>query len=145
MATCSDPKISSLFLIYPRCRTTGSPNQVAVCHVMATSLDDAHVGSCEDPRCLRQTSTTWYCVDCACSLCEECWPFNLPHLGGRTGRDGLPHEQTTYQIYKKLEHILNPPTDAEELEELHHRDLDSTWFGTNLSKSAGSTADDYVQ
>ncbi|KAF2735254.1 FabD/lysophospholipase-like protein [Polyplosphaeria fusca] len=85
--------------------------------------------SCEDPRCRRSTLTTWYCVDCACSLCDECWNFHLPHTGGRTGRDGLPHERTQYHMFKRLDQILNPDMTLDTVEQLHNSDMDMTWFG----------------
>jgi len=71
----------------------------------------------------------WYCVDCACWLCEPCWLSYPPHAPGKRGRDGLEHERTKYDVYRKLENILTPEVSPATLERLHCRDLDSTWFG----------------
>ena len=53
----------------------------------------------------------------------------MPHTIGKLGRDGLPHEKTSYRVYKRLENVLNPPASPEDLEKLHSDDIDSTWFG----------------
>ncbi|KAF2826308.1 FabD/lysophospholipase-like protein, partial [Ophiobolus disseminans] len=94
------------------------------------------------PGCTRNTAETWYCVDCQCSLCELCWPQVLPHTGGRTGRDG-PHEQVQHHIYLKLKAILEPKYDESDLEELHRRDLDTTWFGIRRDSTGQPLLADY--
>ncbi|KAH7087111.1 hypothetical protein FB567DRAFT_526936 [Paraphoma chrysanthemicola] len=78
--------------------------------------------------CVGNEGPAWYCVDCASSLCEPCWPQTLAHHVGRRGRDG-PHEKVTKNVYKKLKDILEPCYSEDELEALHRRDFDTTWFG----------------
>jgi hypothetical protein len=87
-------------------------------------------GKCGGLHCTHISSRIWYCVDCGCYLCAHCWKEYPPHTSGRTGRDGLQHEQTKYETYQKLESILTPSASQSESEERHSRDLDSTWFGT---------------
>ncbi|KAF2128735.1 hypothetical protein P153DRAFT_340903 [Dothidotthia symphoricarpi CBS 119687] len=71
----------------------------------------------------------WYCVDCDSCLCESCWILYPPHTGNKKGRDGLEHEKTLHHVYSRLKDILNPNHNAAQLEEIHNRDLDTTWFG----------------
>jgi hypothetical protein len=78
--------------------------------------------------CTGSEGPIWYCVDCESSLCEPCWPQFMPHANGRTGRDG-PHEKVKKEVYKKLKDILEPRYTESQLEALHRRDLDTTWFG----------------
>ncbi|KAF2465829.1 FabD/lysophospholipase-like protein [Lindgomyces ingoldianus] len=85
---------------------------------------------CEDERCDRKSDDyIWYCVDCSCRFCESCWRFQPPHRKGKYARDGKPHEQIDYHIAKRLESILNPSNDREEVRKLHETDEKSTWFG----------------
>jgi hypothetical protein len=86
--------------------------------------------SCEDERCRQNAGDyVWYCVDCSCRFCESCWKFQPPHREGKYARDGKPHERIKYQVAKRLENILNPTNDREEVVKLHEADERCTWFG----------------
>jgi hypothetical protein len=93
-------------------------------------LDEA-AEVCEDRRCNTPDQKVYYCVDCSSRFCETCWTFQTPHQDGKLGRDGQPHEQTNYHVAKRLEKILHPPADEDELRQMHEEDQDSTWFGTS--------------
>jgi len=85
---------------------------------------------CEDERCPQKDGdSVWYCVDCSCHFCETCWGFQPPHRAGKTARDGLSHEKINYYIAKRLESILSPTNDQDEVRRLHETDEKSTWFG----------------
>jgi len=116
----------------PRFSFTTSPSSPSRDHSgTCRAMTSPRFNNCElgGPGCTENTAQTWYCVDCQSSLCEPCWPQFLPHAGGRTGRDG-PHEKVEHHVYLKLKAILEPRYDEKDLEELHRRDLDTTWFGT---------------
>ncbi|KAH7392786.1 acyl transferase/acyl hydrolase/lysophospholipase [Pyrenochaeta sp. MPI-SDFR-AT-0127] len=84
---------------------------------------------CVGLNCTSTANRVWYCIDCDSFLCDPCWSQYPPHTGDRKGRDGLEHERTKYNVYVQLRHILNPKYTRDELENLHYRDLDTTWFG----------------
>lgn len=88
---------------------------------------------CVGLNCTTPANRVWYCIDCDSFLCDPCWSQYQPHTGGRKGRDGLEHERTKHNVYLQLKHILNPKYTRDELENLHYRDLDTTWFGTSPS------------
>ena len=89
------------------------------------------VGICEDRRCDRRGDTSrkvWYCKACASCLCDVCWDLSPIH----SAPGALRHEKLEYRGYllcNRLERILNPPTDQDELEKLHDEDINTTWFG----------------
>jgi hypothetical protein len=47
----------------------------------------------------------------------------------------LSHEKTDKTVYERLKNILQPPSDAQELTQLHIEDEDTTWFG--IEKDVG--------
>lgn len=80
--------------------------------------------ACETPK-----QQIWNCSYCGVNFCDDCWDKQLPHKPGRTGPDGLPHEKGDETIVKRLINILTPPADADEQQQLHIEDEDTTWFG----------------
>jgi hypothetical protein len=85
---------------------------------------------CEDERCPQTAGDkVWYCVDCSCHFCESCWKFQPSHKTGKTARDGLSHEKINYYVAKRLEAILSPTNDHDEVRRLHEVDERSIWFG----------------
>jgi len=85
----------------------------------------------------------WNCSYCDMDFCETCWSRQGPHKAGRTGPDGLPHEQADPEIVKRLRSILSPPSDPFEQQYLHVEDEDTTWFGVARDSSGQPIFQDY--
>lgn len=85
--------------------------------------------TCEDERCPKTSVMIWFCVDCDTAYCDECWKFQAPHKPGKVGRDGIEHEKANFRVMQVYHRILHPPNSARDLEELHHADTDTLWFG----------------
>jgi hypothetical protein len=83
---------------------------------------------CEDRYC-KSTLDISYCVDCSCHFCNSCWDKQPSHGEGKVARDRKPHEKIDYHIAKRLESILTPSNDREEILRMHEVDEISTWFG----------------
>jgi hypothetical protein len=91
---------------------------------------------CEDERCPQTAGDkVWYCVDCSCHFCESCWKFQPSHKTGKTARDGLSHEKINYYVAKRLEAILSPTNDHDEVRRLHEVDERSIWFGDSSKQT----------
>lgn len=90
---------------------------------------------CKDPRCDGgddPNMPVWYCATCRTSYCDRCWNFANVHQSANMVEGTAPHEQLDHRRYiqcKRLEKILSPPNSHEEIEKLHHRDANTTWFG----------------
>lgn len=79
--------------------------------------------------CKKLGEQRWYCNLCTVSLCEACWDGILPHVLGRLGPDGVPHEKTDHNVAEKIQASLEPKMTQVEQEELHRQDDNTTWFG----------------
>jgi len=86
--------------------------------------------------CDRRDVTTFYCVNCDSTFCDDCWKLERPHRPGKKGPDGFPHEKADPGVVTRLHDILNPPADPEILQNLHAEDEDTTWFG--IARDAGN-------
>ncbi|KAF2689243.1 hypothetical protein K458DRAFT_357870 [Lentithecium fluviatile CBS 122367] len=105
--------------------------------------------SCGRQGCDARNDPVWYCVDCSCWRCDDCWGNYPNHASGDVGRDGLEHEKTRYEVYRDLQRILAPHATLhtqealQAIEELHTQDLDSTWFGIRRDSNARPLLADY--
>ncbi|KAH8708474.1 hypothetical protein GQ44DRAFT_627959 [Phaeosphaeriaceae sp. PMI808] len=79
--------------------------------------------------CRRPNLRTFFCANCDCHLCYECWPLERPHQPGKVGPDGLPHERADIEVVSRLKATFNPPLDPAIQERMHLEDGDTTWFG----------------
>ncbi|KAF2475025.1 uncharacterized protein BDR25DRAFT_280671 [Lindgomyces ingoldianus] len=88
-------------------------------------------GICQDRRCDKlgnPSRKVWYCTACRSCLCDDCWDYSPIHSAPGAPR----HEKLAYLQYlrcKRLEQILDPPRNQNELEKLHDQDTNTTWFG----------------
>ncbi|PSK54732.1 hypothetical protein B9Z65_3821 [Elsinoe australis] len=115
-------------------------------HEVSLELDmaDGDKGECEDPRCTRNSNVTYFCVDCSSEYCTECWSLQGPHRPNKVGRDGLPHERTNANIFKRFKSILQPPAETlERVKTAHEQDSGSKWFGVTKDQSGRLKFDDY--
>ncbi|KAF4554319.1 Hypothetical protein D9617_4g000720 [Elsinoe fawcettii] len=115
-------------------------------HEVDLEVDTSNVtsGDCEDPRCSKNTSITYFCVDCSSEYCADCWPLQGPHRPNKVGRDGLPHEKTNGSIFRRFRSILQPRADSiEKVKTAHEQDSSSKWFGVTKDSSGRLKFDDY--
>jgi energy-coupling factor transporter ATP-binding protein EcfA2 len=82
-----------------------------------------------------------YCNVCSLSLCVSCWKRNPCH---RATHRGIPHERTPISIARKTEAVFNPDIkDEAEREELHCKDVLTSWFGVHREDTARPLLRDY--
>lgn len=62
-------------------------------------------------------------------LYSGCWSLQGPHRPNKKGRDGVPHEKTDPRVVRRLRSTLKPPGNIEHIEQLHHEDEATKWFG----------------
>ncbi|KAG8629356.1 hypothetical protein KVT40_003221 [Elsinoe batatas] len=107
-------------------------------------MADESFGDCEDPRCSKNTTISYFCVDCSSEYCADCWPLQGPHRPNKVGRDGLPHEKTDASIFRRFRSILHPSVDSiEKVKLAHEQDSSSKWFGVTKDSSSRLKFDDY--
>lgn len=51
------------------------------------------------------------------------------HRNRRMAIQMVPHEKTDYYLAKKVQQVLRPQLDDDARDELHRKDVDTTWFG----------------
>jgi hypothetical protein len=78
--------------------------------------------------CLTCGHQRHYCNVCTVVFCDSCWETQFLHRMKRFN-PGLPHEKTDPYVAKKIGGVLNPQLKEEQREQLHHDDIDTTWFG----------------
>ncbi len=83
--------------------------------------------SCEGASSRNRDTETWYCTQCDCNFCEECWAMQRAHLEGLKG--WIDHEKANLSVVRRYHSILTAPADSAELREQHLHDRESTWFG----------------
>lgn len=99
---------------------------------------------CENKGCNSDAKITrWLCLSCGSTYCDICWAEQGPHQPGKVGIDGLEHEKTNRDVYKRLKTILDPPADSRELGRLHQQDENTTWFGIEKDSSGQPVFQDY--
>lgn len=97
------------------------------CELFSTGGASASAKICAD--CERFGDGLSFCNVCAIILCNACWDKVLPHRLRRRAPDDVPHEKTNYHIAEKIQAVLEPRITAEERQELHRKDENTTWFG----------------
>ncbi|KAK5360276.1 hypothetical protein LTS13_010366 [Exophiala xenobiotica] len=103
----------------------------AVSSTATTSISLCEGIGCRTPNDVQRS----LCLSCGSTYCDVCWFKQGPHQPGKVGIDGLPHKKTDKTVYERLKNILQPPSDAQELTQLHIEDEDTTWFG--IEKDVG--------
>jgi len=106
-------------------------------HAPAKSLSADICEFCGNP------GPTSYCPECYSSFCDPCWEKQVPHRPGKIGPGGKPHEKTNRELLKKIEAILDPSFNRNELRSLHSNDEDTKWFGIAKSKDGRTQFEDY--
>ncbi|CAD0083511.1 unnamed protein product, partial [Aureobasidium vineae] len=81
-----------------------------------------------------------YCNVCSQSMCEPCWNRQLCH---KTTNHEIPHEKTPESLARKTRAVFNPDIKDEEREELHCKDVLTSWFGVHREDSARPLLRDY--
>jgi hypothetical protein len=71
----------------------------------------------------------WYCATCTAHFCNPCWDQFLAHRSKSNRERPRAHEKTNEMIVKRMDEILDPPSDEEKLSQLHNDDQESIWFG----------------
>ena len=84
---------------------------------------------CESGHCGTPDLPLWDCASCDSFYCATCWLLQGPHLKGKVGLDGLPHEKTDINVVNSLKAILEPPNNLAALRKLHEKDAATKWFG----------------
>lgn len=98
---------------------------------------------CEADSCDGKGQPTFFCPQCDCNFCEDCWYKERPHRPGKVGADGLKHEQTDLLVVDTYRSILEPSSDRRDQEALHRSDEGTTWFGVGQDKNGASRFNDY--
>lgn len=82
-----------------------------------------------------------YCNVCSLSMCASCWNRQLCH---KTTNHILPHEKTPISLAQKTKAVFNPDIkDEAEREELHCKDVLTSWFGVHREDTARPLLRDY--
>ena len=105
-----------------------------------SSFDDQKIGydPCESGSCESRNRFTYFCAQCDCSFCPQCWPTQPAHRPNKK-----PHEQTDRVLVEKYRRILEPSSDDQEKHDSHKLDGDTTWFGIARNQDDESTFEDY--
>jgi energy-coupling factor transporter ATP-binding protein EcfA2 len=94
---------------------------------------------CDD--CETKGPNRSYCNVCSLSFCESCWNRNPCH---RITHPGIPHEKTPRSLAQKTDAVFDPDIkDGPEREELHCKDVLTSWFGINREDCARPLLQDY--
>jgi energy-coupling factor transporter ATP-binding protein EcfA2 len=103
------------------------------------SPTEDHNQRCGD--CEIQESNISYCNACSLSFCEPCWNRNPCH---RMTHRGIPHEKTPKLLAQKTDAVFDPDIrDGPEREELHCKDVFTSWFGIHREDTARPLLQDY--
>ncbi|KAI1132761.1 hypothetical protein F5Y10DRAFT_230731 [Nemania abortiva] len=86
---------------------------------------------CED--CQRPQNDLYFCSQCTCCYCGECWPKPPPHRPGK--RVATKHDKVDLALYIRLRDTFNPPSDWKTQDKLHQDDEETTWFAVNRDSS----------
>jgi hypothetical protein len=79
----------------------------------------------------------WRCLQCAAdAFCDVCWKAQRSHRPGAVGLDGRPHEKVDPGVFARFNRIFGHDWGAEEQEELHERDINTTWFSVEKRSSS---------
>jgi energy-coupling factor transporter ATP-binding protein EcfA2 len=82
-----------------------------------------------------------YCNVCSLSMCVSCWDRQLCH---KTADHVIPHEKTPISLAQKTKAVFNPDIkDEAEREELHCKDVLTSWFGVHREDTARPLLRDY--
>lgn len=82
-----------------------------------------------------------FCNVCLLSMCDPCWDRQLCH---KTTNHEIPHEKTPESLARKTRAVFNPDIkDEAEREELHCKDVLTSWFGVHREDSARPLLRDY--
>lgn len=91
--------------------------------------------------CKTYGSNRAYCNVCSLSMCVPCWNRQLCH---KTTDHVIPHEKTPISLAKKTKAVFNPDIkDEAEREELHCKDVLTSWFGVHREDTARPLLRDY--
>ena len=96
---------------------------------------------CEGVACSGGVHITFYCAQCNCSFCGSCWDKQPPHKPHKRGSDA--HEKIDRLVFERYRNILEPSSLAQDKDELHKNDEDTTWFGVGRNQTEEPIFEDY--
>lgn len=93
--------------------------------------------NCDD--CHQPDVELSFCNDCDIYLCSKCWPKQPAHRTQRSARGGARHEKTNISLARKINNVLAPTSDPQELTQLHENDAQTAWFGKLMYPDIGQS------
>lgn len=94
--------------------------------------DGSAVGNSEQHACYmcRQHGLDrWYCDRCDVVFCKSCWKKQPLHSPRSDDEAPDSHEKTDVRLANKIKAIFSPKLTAGAREQLHTKDIETTWFG----------------
>ena len=68
-----------------------------------------------------------FCNECKVTFCNSCWSVQFMHREGSS--QGITHERTSLDLAKKIQRVLQRPSNQDATEDNFREDAETSWFG----------------